>query len=316
MTQHIPYYSEDDLNRLDIRAHEIVEILQQLILGSEANRVWSAPKAVILPPDGRYIMATLAVTDDPPLVATKSLVLNARNTDIGLPQINGLVTLLNSENGIPVAIIDGNWVTAIRTAGLSALAAKYMANPSASTLGFIGTGVQARSHLKLFVDMFPLEKINVFGRGRKNIDLLCEAADNLGLKAEVCGSAQATVETSDLLVTSVTHTDVTGPFLNAAWMPPGSFASIVDLGVPWHKDSFAGLDHVIIDDLEQEASLPNKLADPADVHGDLSALINEKVQGRTGPHERTAFIFRGHALGDLALAALAYKKFSGNTGAD
>src|SRR5210317_1513870 len=115
MTQAIPYYSEDDLNTLDISAQEVIEMLQQLILGSEANRVWSAPKAVILPPDGRYIMATLAVTDDPPLVATKSLVLNARNTDIGLPQINGLVTLLNSKTGIPVAIIDGNWVTAVRT---------------------------------------------------------------------------------------------------------------------------------------------------------------------------------------------------------
>ena len=178
----------------------------------------------------------------------------------------------------------------------------------------VGTGVQARSHLKLFADMFPLELIRVFGRGKKNIDRLCRAADDLGLKSEVCDTAQRTVETSDLLVTSVTHTDVTGPFLDAEWLPPGSFASLVDLAVPWHKDSFAGLDHVIIDDLEQEASLPNKLANPSDVHGDLSSLINEKVSGRTGPDERTAFIFRGHALGDLALAVLAYRKFGDNPG--
>ena len=309
MTNQIPYYSEDDLAGLDIKAQEVVDILEQLIRGNENNTVMSAPKAVILPPDGRYIMATLACMDEPPLVATKSLVLNARNTDIGLPQINGLVTLLHGETGVPVAVIDGNWVTAIRTAALSATAAKYLAKPTSSSMGFIGCGVQAQSHLKLFADMFPLEKIRVFGRGQKNIDTLCASADELGLQSGVCETAQQAVESVDLLVTSVTHTDVSGPFLKADWLGAGSFAAIVDLAVPWHKDSFSRLDRLIIDDLEQEASLPNKLADPADVHGDLSALVMQKVAGRVNQDERTAFVFRGHALGDLALSALAYRKF-------
>lgn len=309
MTSQIPYYSEDDLKGLDIKAQEVVEILEHLIRGNENNTVLSAPKAVILPPDGRYIMATLAFMDEPPLVATKSLVLNARNTDIGLPQINGLVTLLHGETGLPVAIMDGNWVTAIRTAALSVTAAKYMANPNSSSMGFIGCGVQAQSHLKLFADMFPLKQISLFGRGQKNIDALCKSASDLGLKSKVCDTAQQAVESVDLLVTSVTHTDVTGPFLDAGWLRSGSFAAIVDLGVPWHKDSFSSLDHLIIDDLEQEASLPNKLANPTDVHGDLSGLIMQNVSGRTGQEERTAFVFRGHALGDLALSALAYQKF-------
>jgi ornithine cyclodeaminase/alanine dehydrogenase len=309
MTTRIPYYSEEDLNGLDIKAQEVVEILEKLIRCSENNTVLSAPKAVILPPDGRYIMATLAFMDEPPLVATKSLVLNARNTDIGLPQINGLVTLLHGETGIPVAIMDCNWVTAIRTAALSVTAAKYLAKPDSSSMGFIGCGVQAQSHLKLFADMFPLQGINVFGRGQKNIDALCESASVLGLKSEVCETAQQAVESVDLLVTSVTHTDVSGPFLNADWLRSGSFAAIVDLGVPWHKDSFSTLDRLIIDDLEQEASLPNKLANPADVHGDLSALVMQNVSGRSKQDERTAFVFRGHALGDLALSALAYGKF-------
>ncbi|MCP4433567.1 MAG: ornithine cyclodeaminase family protein [Gammaproteobacteria bacterium] len=309
MTKHIPYYSEEELTDLDIKAQDIVETLEHLIRGSQANKAWSAPKAVILPPDGRYIMATLAAMDEPPLAATKSLILNARNVEIGLPQINGLVTLLNGETGVPVAIIDGNWVTAIRTAGLSVTAAKYMANPSASTMGFIGCGVQARSHLKLFADMFPLQHIKIFGRGQKNIDALCRAAEDLGLKSCVCETAQQTVESVDLLVTSVTHTDVTGPFLSAEWLAAGSFATIVDLAVPWHKNSFSTLDRLIIDDLQQEASLPNKLADPADVDGDLSGLVTGKVNGRDHTEDRTAFVFRGHALGDLALSALAYRKF-------
>ncbi len=88
----IPYLSEGDLDALGVSTDEVIAALEHAIRESEREQVWSAPKAVILPPDGRYVMATLAVMNDPPLVATKSLVLNARNSDIGLPQINSIVT--------------------------------------------------------------------------------------------------------------------------------------------------------------------------------------------------------------------------------
>lgn len=306
---HIPHISEEDLLGFDIAAQDIIEAIEQVIQASETGKVWSAPKAVIDPPDSRYIMATLAVMDEPPLVATKSLVLNEENVDIALPQINSLVTLLHGVTGMPLATVDGNWITAIRTAGLSAAAAKYMANSNASSIGFVGTGLQAQSHLKLFSDMFQLEQAKVFGRGRKNIDILCEQAKKLGLAAEVAETAQDAVQNVDLVVTSVTHTGVTGAFLDADWLSPGCFLSSVDLGLPWHSESFSVLDQLIIDDLVQEETLPNKLANPNDVNGDLSGLINKQVKGRMTPNDRTAFVFRGHALGDLALSALAYKKF-------
>jgi ornithine cyclodeaminase/alanine dehydrogenase len=81
----------------------------------------------MLPSDGRYMMAALAAMDNPSLLAVKTVVLNPRNSDRGLPQINDLVTMLDSETGLPVAIMDGNWITAVRTAGISAVAAKHMA---------------------------------------------------------------------------------------------------------------------------------------------------------------------------------------------
>jgi len=311
MTTAIPYLSEETLDKLQINARETIEILEALISGNEEGTVWSAPKAVISPPDGRYIMATLAVMSNPPLVATKSLVLNDRNVAAGLPQINSLVTVLNGETGIPLATIDGNWITAIRTAGLTAVAAKYLANGDAKSAGFIGSGVQARSHLKLFSQMFPLARIKVFGRGQRNIDALCRYAETLGLPSQVCVTAKETVQNVDIVVSSVTHTAVSGPFLDADWLAPGCFAASVELGVAWHKDSFSRLDRLFIDDLKQEETLPNKLAHPEDVDGDLAELITDKTSGRTDTCDRTAFVFRGHALGDLALSALAYRKYQG-----
>lgn len=307
MTSPIPHLSADTLAGFDISAHDAIAMIEKLIRGSEAGTVWSAPKAVLTPPDGRYIMATLAAMDEPPLVATKSLVLNERNLARGLPQINSLVTLLHGQTGVPLATIDGNWVTAVRTAALSAVAAKYMAKPDARSIGFVGAGVQAQSHLGAFVDLFPIERIKIFGRGQPNIDALGAAAAKGGLAVSVCQTAQEALQAVDLVVTSVTHTGVNGPFLDAGWLSPGCHAAIVDLGVPWHKESFAALDRLVIDDLAQEASLPNKLANPADVHGDLAGLVHGRINGRTDAADRTAFVFRGYALGDLALAALAFR---------
>jgi hypothetical protein len=57
------------------------------------------------------------------------------------------MTFLDSETGLPLALIDGNWVTEKRTAGLSAVAAKRLARNDSVSAGFIGCGVQARGHL-------------------------------------------------------------------------------------------------------------------------------------------------------------------------
>ena len=311
---HIPYLSEEDLSGLGITTQDVIDSIEGVIRGGEDGTVWSAPKAVIMPPgDGRYMMAALAAMDGPSLLAVKTVVLNPRNPGRGLPQINGLVTMLDSETGLPAAILDGNWITAVRTAGLSAVAAKHMANDTAESIGFVGCGVQARSHLRAFAQMFPLKQIRLFGRGQANKDRLADAARELGLGVEVCDTGQDAVEDVDLVVTSITLTGDPDPFLDASHLKAGAFATITDLGVPWHRDSFAALDRVTIDDVEQEAALPNKLCDPSVVSGDLTGLVLGKFAGRSSAGDRTAFLFRGHALGDLALSVLALQTHLGKS---
>jgi ornithine cyclodeaminase/alanine dehydrogenase len=307
--ENIPYLSGDTLSGLGITTGDVIDSIEALIRGIAQGTVWNAPKAVIMPSDGRYMMAALAAMDKPSLLAVKTIVLNPRNSARGLPQINGLVTMLDSETGLPVAIMDGNWITAVRTAGLSAAAAKYMANKDAAVAAFIGCGVQAKSHLRAFADLFPLRRVKLFGRGQANIDGLCRLADELGLSSEICRSGRQAAEGAELLVTSVTYSGQLEPFMDADWLAPGCFAAITDLSAPWRKESFSAFDIITIDDMEQEAALPNKLVDPDYVTGDLAGLILGEFKGRTSADQRTAFIFRGHALGDLALASLAFRKF-------
>ncbi len=310
----VPILSETDLEGLGITTEDVIGCIENAIRNGDAGKTWSAPKAVITPPDGRYMMAALAASDDPGYLAVKTVVLNPANPEKGLPQINGLVTMLDSETGLPVAVMDGNWITAVRTAGLSAAAARRLARPDSSAIGFIGAGVQARSHLDAFNDMFPLKQAFIFSRGKANIEKLATHASDLGLDVTVCDSAREAVEAADILVTSVTATGGIEPFLDAGWMKPGSFAAVTDLSVPWIKETFAALDCLTIDDVAQEAALPNKLAPPDAVTGGLAGLVLGEFAGRQSDGERTAFVFRGHALGDLALSSLAYDMYRSKAG--
>ena len=301
------YLSAATLDSLGITTEQIITRLEKLISDSTANKVWAAPKAAISTEDGRYMMATLSAADDPQLLAVKSVIVNPRNPARGLASINGTVMLLDSDTGLPVAIIDGNWITAIRTACASAIAAKRLAKSDASSIAFIGCGVQAQSHLNVLSDLFPIAEMHAFGRGEKNRDALCDSARSMGLAATASSSARDAVKNADIVVTSVSISFSGEPFVDANWLKPGAFAAITDLALPWMPESMPVFDNIIIDDLAQEAAMPTPMVETRLIKGDISGLVENKINGRRTPDERNAFVFRAIALGDLALAGLAYE---------
>jgi len=309
MTSKIHYLSTNELDRLSLSTQEIVDRIENLLVRQSQKQAWNAPKSVITPPDGRYMMATLSASDDPPFLATKSLILNPDNPKQGLPIINSLVTLLDSRTGIPLAIIDGNWITAIRTAGLTAVAAKYLARNDSSIAAFVGCGVQAHSHLRVLSESFPLKAIRAYNRSTKSRDAFCRAAEARGLTAIACETPRETIKDADIVITSVTISPQLKPFLDANWLKPGVFVSMVDLAVSWLPETMSAFDQIVIDDLKQESSMEKPLVNPALVSGDLFGLVNGKTAGRKNIDDKTAFAFRGLAIGDLALAGLAYQRF-------
>lgn len=306
--QPLLYLSRETLESLNITTNEVIKSMETLIQGQAESTVWSTPKSVILPGDGRYMMSTLSAANHPQYLAVKSVILNPENTRHGLPQINGLIMVLDSVTGIPLGVVDGNWVTAIRTAGASAVAASRMANPDSSTVAFIGSGVQAQSHLKLFADMFPLTHIRVFGRGQANRDALCQTAKDMGYSATDCSSGQEAVDGADLIVTSVTMTGNIQPFIDVNQLKAGAFVASTDTAIPFINDTMSAFDRIIIDDRQQELAMENPMI-PADmISGDIEDLVTGKVPGRENAEQRTAFVFRAVVLGDLGLSGLALDK--------
>jgi len=287
---------------------EVVACMEQLIHVQTQGRAWVAPKTNLSTDDERFMMATLAAADDPPFMAVKALIVNPSNPARSLSAINSSITLLDSDTGLPLAVMDGNWVTALRTAGASAVVARRLANADSSVLALIGCGVQARSHLAAFAEFYPLTQVRAFGRGRENRDLLCTIASDLGLEAVPSESAEDAIRGADLVVSSIPLLPRIEPFLDANWLKPGAFVSSTDFALPWIPESLQMFERIIIDDRQQEAAMAEPMIDASLVHGDIGELVSGKVRGRLDKMERTAFVFRSVALGDLAVAALAYQK--------
>ncbi|MFT7594510.1 MAG: ornithine cyclodeaminase [Paracoccaceae bacterium] len=300
--------SDETLSGLGLTVLDIVEAIEQAIIAEALGDILTSPKSALLPGDGRYMMTTLATGDDPNLTIVKSVMVSPRNPARGRPGVDGALMVQDSETGQLLAIMQAGWITGMRTAGLSGVAARRLANPGAQQIAFVGSGVQARSHLQTFAALFPLTGISVYGRGQANIDRLCVMADDMGLNSRVCDTPRAAVEEADLIVSSVTLTHGIDPFVDAHWLKPGAFAAITDLALPWKPDSMSAFGAIFIDNTEQERASPQKMVSPDLVTGDLRALLDGSAQVALGNAARRAFIFRGIAIGDYALARLVWDR--------
>lgn len=302
------YLADREISDLAITPGEAAAAVEEAILALARGDNWTAPKTAILPGDGRYFMSTLAASDDPPLMALKSAVLNPHNPERGLDTINATIVLLDSSTGQLRAVLDANWITAARTAAMSAVAARRLADPRSAHIAFVGCGVQALSHLESFAAMFPLKRASAFGRGKRNIDRICAAARDKGLAAHAVNRVDEAIADADIVVSSITATYDGPPFLDAGQLKPGAFAAITDLAVPWIAESMTAFSTVIIDDLRQEAAMATPMVAPGLVLGDLVGLLSGGIEAAFSPRARSAFVFRGVAIGDFALAALVYEK--------
>ena len=299
------YLPDSQLEALDIAPADIADAIEAALIAKAEGRLQTSPKSAILPGDGRYVMSTLAVGGDG-FTVLKTVGVYPDNAARGLPATTGAILVLDAETGVLKALLGAAWVTAVRTAALSAVAARKMANPQSQNVAFIGCGVQASSHLAAFRALFPLKNVYAVGRGRANVERFVQEAQGLGMSAEA-RDAESAIRDADIVVSSITLNYDTAPFLDAGWMRPGAFAAITDLFIPWKDETAGAFGSIVVDDRAQERGsekpmVPNELID-----SDLTELATGPayVRSETAP---CAFVFRGLALGDYAAAVLALRR--------
>jgi alanine dehydrogenase len=218
------------------------------------------------------------------------------------PTHQAAIVLFDPENGSPVALIDGTYITATRTAAAAALAARLLARADASVLAIIGTGVQARTHARAFASVRDWTEIRVAGRDRAKTEAL---AAELGATP---ASFEDAVRGADV-VAAATHS--AEPVVRAEWVLPGTHVSSVGYNAPGSEldPQLVRAATIVVESRDSSFAPPPggapELAgiDPASV-AELGELVGGSRRGRATPVEITLYKSVGVAVQDLAAAAL------------
>lgn len=225
----------------------------------------------------------------------------------GIPSVLGMYILSDPATALPLAVMDATLLTAIRTGAAAAVASKYLARPDAKTVGFVGSGVQARSLLAALRVVFDdLEVVASDVSAGAAEALAAESGGRVGELAEAAGC--------DIVCTA---TPVRDPIVRREWIRPGTHINA--MGADAHgKQELATqilLDaKVVIDDWDQacgsgEVNVPLETGALSRdrIHAALGEIVAGLQPGRESRDEITVFDSTGLAVQDVALARLVYE---------
>jgi ornithine cyclodeaminase/alanine dehydrogenase-like protein (mu-crystallin family) len=308
MAQDLLYLSAEAVAEADISLDALREACAAAYAVKARGGVRAAPKVAATIAPGHAVQAMPVALPEAGLAALKWVAITPPAE--GRPGIAAQILLTDLATGETLAIMDGGWITGARTAAMSALAAERLARRGAASIGFVGCGLQARTHLAALRHVLPrLARIVAYSRTEASAVRFLAEARAAGLEAETTRLPREAVEGLDVVVSSVPDAAGFAPFLDPGWLAPGAFASAVDLGRSWRGDAIRGLDLVATDDHRQSEALgrAGKLAFPGPFDADLAELASGAKPGRTSADQRAMFLFAGDALADLAGARLVYE---------
>jgi len=233
------------------------------------------------------------------------------NAALGLPAVHGVYALFDAATGVPLALIDGDELTARRTVAASALAAAYLARADAQHLLVVGAGRLARLLPAAYRVVRPIARVTVWARRPEAAAALAAHWRAEGCDAEAAADLDAAVAAADIVSCA---TLAATPLVRGRCLRAGSHLDLIGGFTPEMREAddeaFAGAAiHVDTEEaLQKSGDLLGPLARgvfaAADVRGTLAALVRGEAPGRRTPQERTVFKSVGSALEDLAAAVL------------
>jgi len=244
-------------------------------------------------------------------VGVKLVTLSEFNPQRGLPFTQAVYVLFDATTQAPEAVIDGTELTAIRTAAVSGLATRRLANPEASRLVVFGAGVQATAHVEAMHAVRPLTEVVVVGRDRTRADALVAFAKRLGVDART--GAPADVANADLVCTCTTsavsvfdghdladgtHVNAIGAFLADQRELDTQTMRRAKIVVETREVALREAGDVLIA-IEEGAIDADRLVDLAEVARGRAV--------RTAPSDVTVFVSVGSAFEDLVVARAALR---------
>ena len=243
--------------------------------------------------------------------AVKVINIAPGNAARGLPGLHASVLLHDATTGVPLALIDGDEITARRTAAASALAASWLARADARHLLVVGAGRIARLLPAAYRVVRSIERVTVWARSSDAAQALADALREEGFDARPADELAAAVSAADIVSCA---TPAREPVVHGRWPRAGSHLDLIGSFTPAMREAdddalrgarlYVDVEEALAKSGELLGPLARGVFDAGDVQGTLATLCRGEARGRRDASERTVFKSVGTALEDLAAAML------------
>ena len=296
---------------------ELVEVVAGAMADLSAGNASMPNRTAAVVPEREAFLATMpAYLPSSGALTTKLVSVFPRNQD--RPTHQAVVVCFDPETGTPIALMDAESITAARTAAGSALSTRLLAREDVSELAVLGTGVQARAHVRALVRVRPFERVVIAGRDHgKARQLAAELAPELSTPVETTASFEDAVRGADV-VCATTH--AMEPVVRRGWVTPGTHITSVGFNAAGRgeidPETVAGAVVVVEHRVSALAPPPagavelllpiaDGLIDASHIRAELGELVSGTVVGRTSAEEITLYKSVGVAVQDAAAASMA-----------
>ena len=299
---------------------DAIELVEQGFVEFGQGRVDMPQRPVIFVPEHDGLAGFMpALVREMGALAIKTVTAFKGNPQKGLPTIFGTVTLLDSETGITLAIMDGGYLTAVRTGAASGVATKYLAKENAHIVASFGAGVQGATQLEAICTVRDIREVRVFDTDQEAAERFAREMGGRGpIPANVVAvdSARDALAGADVVATATTSPS---PIFDGEDLSPGVHIN----GVGSHAPKMRELDtktiirsKIVCDSVEACLAEAGDLLIPieegalkeSDIHGGLADVISGRLPGRENDEEVTLYKSVGLAFQDAVTALHTYQK--------
>jgi 1-piperideine-2-carboxylate/1-pyrroline-2-carboxylate reductase [NAD(P)H] len=281
----------------------LVAQIEAVLAAAKAGRAY-CPVRTAVPLPGGGTLLTMPAADEA-FAVVKTVTVHPDNPARGLPAIGAQVLLMDAATGEQLAVLDGEVLTARRTAAVSVAAVRRMRQAPPKRLLLIGAGVQGRVHAQAFAACMGVGEVRIAGRSPENVGALVNALNAQGIATQaVTDLAQAAAQ-ADLIITTTTSSTPVLPDTvqsGAIICAVGAFkASMAELPA-----SLVQRSHVVVDTL---AGCRAEAGDLLQANIDWSKVVALQDAGPLDSNRPAVFKSVGSALWDLAAARCAWQQF-------
>lgn len=302
------YLTRADVETVNLSMADIMDTLEEAFVEKLYGRVEMPPKPGIHTRPDSFIHAMPCWVPRHAAAGIKWVSGYPANKEKGLPYIAGLMIMNDPETGMPTAILDCEWITAMRTGGVSGICARHMALPDSEVVGVLGCGVQGRTNLEAVLVARPgIKRVYAYDHKRSNSERYTKAeSERFGVECIAVATHEEAVRESDIIITAGPITHSPDRVIEAAWIKPGALLVPVDYDCMYKPGAIEAVSRrCFTDDSGQYRHFRTMGYFPhgPDVLPELCGVIGGAADGRTDPADILASYNIGMALDDMPVAA-------------